>query len=170
MAKLSERDRERLSLFVDEMVAQRVKSGWSQADLAQEAAYSKSLIAQVEIYERAADQLGRLAEVADLRNVTVQVIPRIFGANPGLQGTFYVAEFKGQPSIVFTEDILGGRISDDPAAVAEVTLIWRYLTSIALPAGASLELIQEKQQRWTAQAARGARALTAVPTAEDASK
>jgi transcriptional regulator with XRE-family HTH domain len=293
MAKLSERDRERLSLFVDEMIAQRTARGWSQADLANAASYSKSLIAQVEIYDRApteqlaraldraygmpdtflrlyrkirggfpaafgefaeyeakaktllifehsyipgqlqteayaqavlehhpnvtpdevaerveartkrravvtrkepappmlwvligeqvldqeiggpavmADQLAQLAEAAVLPNVTIQVIPRSFGAHPGMQGTFYVAEFTGRASIVFTEDILSGKISDDPAAVAEATLTWRYLASVALPVGASLELIQEKQKRWTAETTRGARALTAVPTAEDASK
>jgi transcriptional regulator with XRE-family HTH domain len=293
MPKFSERDRERLSLFVDEMVAQRAQRGWSQADLAREAQYSKSLISQVEIYERAptkvlsvaldrafvlpetfvrlhekvragafpaafgefaayeakartllifehsyipglfqtemyahavlnhhfnttpeevseraaarlarqeilrrqdppppvlwflidefvlyrdiaspdimADQLSHLTDVATLPNVSVQVIPRTAGAHPGLAGTFYVAEFDGEPGIVFSEDITDGRLSDDPATVANVTQQFRYLTSQALPADLSIELIKEAQEQW-ATAARGVSRLSAVPTAADASK
>lgn len=294
VAKLSERDRERLSLFIDEMVAWRTKKGWSQADLATEAAYSKSLIAQVEIYERTpseplakaldrafdlpetfqrlyrkirrgafpaafgefaeyeekaaelfifehsnipgqfqteayaraslehhvnvtseevaerlsarlarqpvvtrkkpappvlwtvldeqaldrevggpevmADQLGRLAEAAVLPNVTIQILPKRFGGHTGLNGTVYIAERTGYASTLYTEDFLDGRVGDDPAAVAEAMLRWRYLASVSLSADASLELILEKQKRWTALAAHGAKALTAVPAALDASK
>src|SRR6185437_7179831 len=39
---LSERDRERLSLFVDEMRAMRAERGWSRAELAAQAQYSES--------------------------------------------------------------------------------------------------------------------------------
>jgi transcriptional regulator with XRE-family HTH domain len=53
MPELSERDREALSLFVDEMRALREQRGWSQAGLAQSASYSASLIAMVETYQRA---------------------------------------------------------------------------------------------------------------------
>jgi transcriptional regulator with XRE-family HTH domain len=295
MAKLSERDREQLSLFVDEMVAQRTARGWSQADLATETNYSRGLIGAVETYERTpteplakaldkafglprtferlrmkirstafpaafgefaeheakantllifehayvtgllqtegyaravlerhpnvtqaevaerltdrlgrqvvlkrkdpsrpvlwvlideftldreiggpvvmADQLASLAEAARLINVTVQVIPRGIGAHPGLQGTFYIAEQYRAESIVFIEGADDGRITDDPEAVAEVTQRWRYLASLALPAGLSLELIQERQERWTKTAKeRGVSRLTPVPTEGDASK
>ena len=53
---LSERDRERLSLFVDEMRAMRAERGWSRAELAAHAQYSESLIAMVETYQRAPTQ------------------------------------------------------------------------------------------------------------------
>ncbi|MDX6422395.1 MAG: helix-turn-helix protein, partial [Trebonia sp.] len=53
---LSERDRERLSLFVDEMRAMRAEHGWSRAELAAQAQYSESLIAMVETYQRAPTQ------------------------------------------------------------------------------------------------------------------
>jgi transcriptional regulator with XRE-family HTH domain len=52
LAAASERDREVLSLFVDEMTAMRQQRGWTQADLAREAGYSESLIAMVETYQR----------------------------------------------------------------------------------------------------------------------
>jgi transcriptional regulator with XRE-family HTH domain len=56
MARLSDRDRERLSLFVDEMRALRAERGWTRAELAAKAQYSESLIAMVENYERGVTQ------------------------------------------------------------------------------------------------------------------
>lgn len=56
MAALSERDRETVSLFVDEMRAMRESRGWSQAELARQASCSESLIAMVETYQRAPSQ------------------------------------------------------------------------------------------------------------------
>jgi transcriptional regulator with XRE-family HTH domain len=53
---LSERDREAVSLFVDEMRAMRESRGWSQAELARQASCSESLIAMVETYQRAPSQ------------------------------------------------------------------------------------------------------------------
>jgi transcriptional regulator with XRE-family HTH domain len=56
LAELSERDRETVSLFVDEMRAMRESRGWSQAELARQASCSESLIAMVETYQRAPSQ------------------------------------------------------------------------------------------------------------------
>ena len=56
MSALSERDREAVSLFVDEMRAMREARGWSQAELARQASCSESLIAMVETYQRAPSQ------------------------------------------------------------------------------------------------------------------
>lgn len=56
MTGLSERDRETVSLFVDEMRAMRETRGWSQAELARQASCSESLIAMVETYQRAPSQ------------------------------------------------------------------------------------------------------------------
>src|SRR5262249_44821949 len=50
---LSEGDREKVSLFVDEMRAIREQRGWSRADLGRETNYSESLIAMVETFQRA---------------------------------------------------------------------------------------------------------------------
>lgn len=294
MAKLSERDQERLKPFVTEMIKQREHRGWSQADLAKASTYSKSLIASVETYERAptdplakaldkgfdlpgtferlydlvrgsafpaafgefaqyealavtlmvfelayapgllqtenyaravlshhhtvteeqvtervrarldrqqvltredpappvcwflvdesmltreigsaevmAEQLDRMIEAGSQPGVSVQVVPRSTGAHPGLAGTFYIAELRDGTTIVFCEDIKDGSITDDPATVAEVMQRWRYITSLALPQAASLELIQEMRDAWkaTSSQARGAKQLTAVPTAADA--
>lgn len=60
------RDRERLSLFVDEMRAMRAERGWSRAELAAQAQYSESLIAMVEDASggRVAEEGPALSETA----------------------------------------------------------------------------------------------------------
>ena len=289
MAKLSDRDRERVADFVTEMTEQRKQRGWSQADLAERAHVSKSLIGAVEVFERApsrvlakaldkafglpgtfarlyaktgqqfpaafasfaaceraatslliwecnmmpglfqtegyatatlathpgvthdqiaeriaarlsrqqvltrldppppmvwvmmdeqvldrevggpavmAEQLTRVSEMAALPNVTVQIVPRSAGGHPGLLGTFNIAERRGAESIVFIEGSDDGHITDDPAVLAEETLRWRHLCSLALPSQASLELLQEKLRC----AATGASQATADQTAAPALK
>jgi transcriptional regulator with XRE-family HTH domain len=53
VAKLSDEARRAVSLLVDEMRSQREQRGWTQAELAERARYSKALIAAVENYDRA---------------------------------------------------------------------------------------------------------------------
>lgn len=82
---LSERDRERLSLFVDEMRAMRAERGWSRAELAAHAQYSESLIAMVETYQRAPTQA--LAKSLDRAFRTAGFTEDAPG-KPGTPGTF----------------------------------------------------------------------------------
>lgn len=288
MARLSDRDRERLSLFVDEMRAMREQRGWSRAQLAAEAKYSESLIAMVENYDRAAtqslakaldgafetagftpdapgqpgtpgtfermwlklrtisfpesfrpyaeleakavvlrnsehslvpglcqtegyaravistkpgateaeieadvaerltrqqiltrdeprpprlyalidegvlyrpiaspqvmhDQLMHLVEMSRLRHVTIQVVPYAAGGHSGLLGAFIVAELPTAQSIVFMEDISGGRVAEDEATLSETALYFEALRSEALPRGASRDMMAKvAKERWTA--------------------
>jgi transcriptional regulator with XRE-family HTH domain len=284
---LSERDRDRLSLFVDEMRAMRAERGWSRAELAAQAQYSESLIAMVETYQRGptqslakaldrafgtpgytedapgrpgtpgtfgrlwrklrtisfpesfrpyaeieakatalrafehslvpgllqtedyarhvlstksgateaeieadvAERLGRqqiltrgepspprlyalldegilyrpvapdpvmhdqlmhLVEVSRWPNVTIQVVPYAAGGHSGLLGAFIIAELPAEQSIVFVEDISGGRVIEDAAGVSEVALRFEALRSEALPKAASRDLIAKvAKERWT---------------------
>jgi hypothetical protein len=82
---LSERDRERLSLFVDEMRAMREQRGWSRAELATQAQYSESLIAMVETYHRAPTQ--GLAKALD-RAFRTPGFTEDTPEQPGKPGTF----------------------------------------------------------------------------------
>jgi transcriptional regulator with XRE-family HTH domain len=278
MARLSERDRERLSLFVDEMRAMREQRGWSRADLAAEAKYSESLIAMVETYQRGptqalakaldrayrtagftedapgkpgtpgafermwlklrtisfpesfrpyaeieakatvlrafehslvpgllqtedyaravlstrpgateaeieadvAERLARqqiltrdepssprlyalldegilyrpvapapvmhhqlvhLVEMSRWPHITIQVVPYAAGGHSGLLGAFIIAELAAEQSIVFMEDISGGRIAEDAVGVSEVALRFEALRSEALPKAPSRDLI-----------------------------
>jgi transcriptional regulator with XRE-family HTH domain len=286
MASLSNRDRETVSLFVDEMRAMREARGWSQAELAVHASYSESLIAMVETYQRAPtqglaraldrafgtpgftddtsdgsgtpgtfgrlwhklrtvsfptafrpfadreaqatafrtfehslvpgllqtadyaravmatrpgatesgveadvgdrigrqwiltrddppapmlwvlidegvlhrpvapaavmrDQLNHLIAISRLPNVTIQVVPYAAGGHTGLLGAFIVCDLPESKSIVFLEDVLGGRVAEDATAVSEVALRFSALRSDALPKVASRDLIAKvATQRW----------------------
>lgn len=110
-----------------------------------------------------AAQLDRVAEIAQQPGMSVQVIPRRAGAHPGLSGMFHLAEMPNGTTILFAEDVTDGRVTDDAAMVAETMQRWRYLTSMALSAEQSLELITELAQRWKTSQANGARPLSAVP-------
>lgn len=85
MGGLSEADREKVSLFVDEMRAQREQRGWSRDELARRVSYSVSLIAMVETYQRGptlalATALDRALETPGFREATAE--------DPGAPGTF----------------------------------------------------------------------------------
>lgn len=287
MAGLSESDREKVSLFVDEMRAMREQRGWTRADLAREANYSESLIAMVETYQRAPtlalakaldrafetpgftedtddgpgtpgtftrlwhklrsvsfpasfrsfaeheekatelrmfehslvpgqlqtedyaratlerqpyttedevaellaarmarqavltrktprpplvwalldegvlyrevggpkvthDQLMQLIAVSQLPNVTIQILPYSAGGHRGLAGAFIIADFPAEQSIVFLEDLLGGRVIEDAPAVSEASLHFSSLRSEALPKAASRDMILKvAEERWT---------------------
>jgi DNA-binding XRE family transcriptional regulator len=171
---LSERDRERLSLFVDEMRAMRAEHGWSRAELAAQAQYSESLIAMVETYQRAPtqslakaldrafqtpgftdpvmhDQLIRLVEMSRWPHITIQVVPYTAGGHSGLLGAFIIAELPAAQSIVFMEDVSGGRVAEGGPELSEAAMCFEALRSEALPKSASRDLIAKvAKERWTA--------------------
>jgi transcriptional regulator with XRE-family HTH domain len=288
MAGLSERDRETVSLFVDEMRAMRESRGWSQGELARQSSCSESLIAMVETYQRApsqslaraldrafatpgftedhetgawtpgtfarlwlklrtvsfpmafrpfaereavatalrtfehsfvpgllqtadyaravvatkpgateadietdvsdriarqwiltrdvpppprlwvlidegilyrpvapvtimGDQMGHLVAMSLLPNVTIQVVPYAAGGHSGLLGAFILADLAVTQSIVFLDDVSGGRVAEDAPVVSDVALRFDSLRSDALPKVASRELITKvAKERWTA--------------------
>jgi len=285
---LSERDRERLSLFVDEMRAMRTERGWSRAELAAQAQYSESLIAMVETYQRGPtqslakaldrsfgtagfkedipgqmsnpgtfgrlwlklramsfpesfrpyaeleakavalrdfehslvpgllqtedyaravlrtkpgvteaeveddlskrlgrqriltreepppprlyalldegilyrpvasssvmhDQFARLVEMSQWPHITIQIVPYAAGGHSGLAGAFIIADLPSAQSIVFIDDVSGGRVAEDGPARSEAELCFEALRSEALPKPASRDLIAKvAKERWTA--------------------
>lgn len=291
MAALSERDRESVSLFVDEMKADRAQRKWSQAELARQAHCSESSIAMVESYQRPPtasfakaldkafgtsgtyvrmelrlrnlpfpasfrsfapheaeaatlsthehslvpgllqtpeyaravlqtkpnasddevenlvtrrlarqsvlgrqdppaplmyalidegalnrpvappavmhDQLAHLVELSRKPNVTIQVVPYDAGGHSGLLGAFVIADRPSATRIVFIEDVIGGRVSEDAATVAEVVLRFNALRSEALPKGASRTLMESVAERWkeATSLAGGSRATAATMAA-----
>ena len=291
MAALSERDRESVSLFVDEMKADRAQRKWSQAELARQAHCSESSIAMVESYQRPPtaslakaldkafgtsgtfarmerrlcnlpfpasfrsfapheaeaatlsmfehslipgllqtpeyaravletkpnasddevetlvpgrlarqsvlgrddppaplmyalidegalnrpvappavmhDQLAHLVDLSRMPNVTIQVVPYDAGGHSGLLGAFVIADRPSAARIVFIEDVIGGRVSEDAATVAEVVLRFNALRSEALPKGASRTRIESVAGRWkeATSLAGGSRATAATTAA-----
>lgn len=84
MAKLSESDQQRLALFVVEMIRQRAHRGWSQTELAAQAHVSKSLVAQVETYQKApSDSLAAgLDQAFGLPGTFVRLYAAVRGNGP----------------------------------------------------------------------------------------
>ena len=114
-------------------------------------------------------QCMRLIEVGDLPNVSVTVVPYSAGGHTGLLGAFTIAHQQGRPSIVNVEDIVDGRVAEDQALVAEVSLRFRSLQAEAMPTTASRDMIARMaEELWRGTAPTGARALTAVTTAGNA--
>ncbi len=95
------------------------------------------------------DQLMSLVAMSELPNVTIQVLPASLGVHSGLAGAFIIADFAANPSILFTEDLVGGRVMEGAAVVTEASLHFSTLRSEALPRTASRELIAKvAQERW----------------------
>lgn len=97
------------------------------------------------------EQLTHLVETSRWPHITIQVVPYTAGGHSGLLGAFNIAELPTAQSIVFMEDILGGRVGEDAARVSEVALCFEALRSEALPKTASRDLIAKvAKERWTA--------------------
>jgi transcriptional regulator with XRE-family HTH domain len=93
--------------------------------------------------------LDHLVKMAELPNITIQVVPlESGGGHPGLLGAFYLAEHDAAPTTLFSEDITDGRITEDSALVREVRLRWRYLGTLAMSAEQSLDLIRREAEQW----------------------
>jgi transcriptional regulator with XRE-family HTH domain len=95
------------------------------------------------------DQLMHLVSMSRLPNVTIQVVPYDAGGHSGLLGAFVIADRSSGMSIVFIEDVTGGRVSEDAATVADVALRFDALRSEALPKGASRNMIESvARDKW----------------------
>ncbi|MFF0306151.1 Scr1 family TA system antitoxin-like transcriptional regulator [Streptosporangium sp. NPDC004379] len=97
-----------------------------------------------------AAQLDRLLEAAALPHVTIQVVPFDAGATVGLLGAFAIAQVRGLTNTVYMESAGQAQVTDRPVDVADITVKYEAIRSEALPQRASLELIRETRDRWTA--------------------
>jgi transcriptional regulator with XRE-family HTH domain len=96
------------------------------------------------------EQLNRLAESARQPNVVIQVVPTSTGAHEGLRGgAFVIAEFPDHPSLAYQDTAVRGQIVDNADDVASLMVLWDTIKSVALPVGASLEVIEEVAKSWT---------------------
>ena len=90
-------------------------------------------------------QLGRLLEVADVPNVTVQVLPFSAGAHMAAYGGFRLFDPTDQsfPVTASTDRPAGTLIEDDPASIAQYTVIFDHVRATALNPADSRALIAE---------------------------
>lgn len=96
------------------------------------------------------DQLMHVIAISELPRVSIQVVPYSAGGHSGLNGAFTIADFTGQESTVWLEDVISGRLAEDPAAVSYVTMLFEALRSDALPKVTSRDLIAKvNEELWT---------------------
>ena len=131
MAKLSDRDRERVADFVVEMTEQRKCRSWSQSDLADRAHVSKSLIGAVEVFERAPSRV--LARALDqafglpgtfgrLYAKTGRQFPAAFASFAAYERaatSLLIWECNMMPGLVQTEDYAEGTLSNHPGVTPD---------------------------------------------------
>jgi transcriptional regulator with XRE-family HTH domain len=89
------------------------------------------------------EQLKRIAEMAELPHVTVQVLPFSAGVHPAMEGAFRILGFPEplDPDVVFQENQTGGLYLEKPDEVDRYSLMFSHLTAKALDPGASRALI-----------------------------
>ncbi|MFO7250814.1 MAG: helix-turn-helix transcriptional regulator [Actinomycetes bacterium] len=88
-------------------------------------------------------QLRHLLTLAELPNLTIQVLPFSAGASTGIFGPFEVLEFTGTgvTEVVYLENLLGGLYLENETEVHRYRLAFQHLRASALPVADSLKLI-----------------------------
>jgi len=113
-----------------------------------------------------AAQLGHLAEMAARPHATIQVVPEQAGAYAGLTAGITIAADPDGKQAAHLDTGIQGMTVAEPALVAKAVNLFDTLRAEALPRAASLEMITEAMNRWTAQASTpGAPPATPVRTA-----
>ncbi|MFD5857541.1 helix-turn-helix domain-containing protein [Streptomyces chartreusis] len=87
-------------------------------------------------------QLAHLLSFERNPRVNVQVLPFSAGAHAGLQGSFTVFRFPGDPTIVYTEGYGSGHPTANPDSVKDCSLRYDHLQAAALSLKDSAELIR----------------------------
>jgi transcriptional regulator with XRE-family HTH domain len=95
-------------------------------------------------------QLEHLIEAADLPNVTIQVIPFILGAHPGVESNFNILEMPAPtPGVVFVEGLVGSIYLERPEELKRYQHIFERLQTIALSPKDTIALIAKIRERST---------------------
>ncbi|MGW2643631.1 helix-turn-helix domain-containing protein [Streptomyces sp. NPDC001393] len=89
------------------------------------------------------EQLAYLLTFEDDPRINVQILPYSVGEHPGLQGSFNVYRFVGDPSIVYTEGYGSGHTTANPDTVKDCSLRYDHLRAAALSIKDSAGLIRE---------------------------
>ncbi|MER6733734.1 helix-turn-helix domain-containing protein [Streptomyces puniciscabiei] len=88
------------------------------------------------------EQLAHLLSLEDDPRINVQILPYSVGEHPGLQGSFNVYRFIGDPSIVYTEGYGSGHTTANPDTVKDCSLRYDHLRAAALSIKDSAALIR----------------------------
>lgn len=101
-----------------------------------------------------ARQLEKVAEVAELPHVTVQVVPYTVGAHMGLDSAFMLLEFDpsaGVADTVYMDTLAGQIFQEKPAQLARFREVLNQLRAVALAPHDSIDRILAQSARFTAE-------------------
>lgn len=95
------------------------------------------------------EQLDRLGEYSDKRNVILQVLPFDAGAHPAMVGSFVVLDFHepADPELVYVEGIAGDDIVEGHNEIRRFGVMFDQLRAMALSPRDSAVLIAEAAHR-----------------------
>ncbi len=89
-----------------------------------------------------ARQVRHLADISELDNVTVQVLPTAAGLNAGLNGPFVILEYDDDPSLVLLENKISSIFLDEPEQIEVFEAMWSDLRELALGSGETVEFLK----------------------------
>jgi hypothetical protein len=100
-------------------------------------------------------QVDRIVTLADLANVSIQVVPFEAGAHPAMGSAFNILTFgSAVPPMVYVEGLVGWMYLERPSDVARYEQVYTYLSKISLTPQESIELIADIGARYRAHRAK----------------
>ncbi|MFI0356296.1 helix-turn-helix domain-containing protein [Actinomadura sp. 9N407] len=87
-------------------------------------------------------QLRHLQELAELPNVSLQILPFIAGVHPAIDGPFTLLTFDGYPDVLYAEHVAGCVYMEKPDQTRRGKVIFDHLRASALNAKDSVSLIR----------------------------
>ncbi|AKJ13564.1 DNA-binding protein [Streptomyces incarnatus] len=140
-----------LPLSADAEVEEKVNGRMARADLFEADHHTpeywvilhESLITEPLVdSQHMAAQLDRIAELADRRRITPQIVPRKQRAYPLMAASVMTMTFPDAPPLVYTEASYTGDTIDDPVFVGQYRKAYDRLRAVALSPDTSLAMIK----------------------------
>ncbi|MEV6983211.1 helix-turn-helix transcriptional regulator [Sphaerisporangium sp. NPDC051017] len=87
-------------------------------------------------------QLQRLHDAADQPNVTLQVVPFVGGAHPGMHGSFIIMQFeRGNADIVYLESMTNDLFLESETDIKRYNLVFEHLRAVSSSPAATRALV-----------------------------
>jgi transcriptional regulator with XRE-family HTH domain len=88
------------------------------------------------------EQLEHLVKLAELPNITLQVVPFAKGPHMSLGTAFSLLKFSQYPSVVYIDNLTGGLYADEKEDVERYTLVLDHLRATAVDPYESVSLVR----------------------------
>ncbi|GAA0358419.1 helix-turn-helix transcriptional regulator [Streptomyces blastmyceticus] len=93
-------------------------------------------------------QLRHLLDMAELPNITIQILPMAMAPNPAMMGLFEIVRFPSPwPTVVLTENVVGGQFVEGTDDVAVFEASFDRTVAAALPVDQSREIIKKTMEK-----------------------